>query len=102
MRRVRGLTIIVATADAERFAAALTIASAGAALGARTRLYCHGRAVTLLARGEPLDTALELGVAFIACQSALAEAAMTLPDFAEGGGMVSLLATLDDDRLVTV
>ena len=102
MSDMRGLTVIVATAEPERFAAALTLASASAALGARTRVYFHDAAVTLLARGHLVDTALEVGVAFIACQSGLAAHDHPLPDFAEGGGMVSLLASLDEDRLVVV
>lgn len=97
---MRGLTVIVATADQERFAAALTLASASGALGARTRLYFHDTAVTLLERNEAVQTALDVDVSFIACQSGLATQGLALPDFAEGGGMVSLLASLDDDRLV--
>lgn len=99
---MRGLTIVVATADPDRFAAALTLASAAAALGARTRLYCHDAAVGLL--GEPvplLATAREIGVTLVACQSGLADAGFALPDGVEAGGMVGLLAELADDRLVT-
>lgn len=99
---MRGLTIIVATADPERFAAALTLAGAHAALGQRTRLYCHDAAVIRLARSPLLDTALDLGVRVIACQTGLAAHGVALPDYAEGGGMVSLLAELGEDRLVTI
>ncbi len=102
MPGVRGLTILVAGDDADRFACALTLACASAALGGRTRLYLHGRAVTRLAAGDLVDTARELGVAVIACQTALADTATTLPPWAEGGGMVGLLADLGDDRLVAL
>lgn len=97
---MRGLTIVVAGADAARFDAALTMANAQAALGARARLYLHDSAVTLLAPGPLLAMALELGVAVVACQSALAEHGVALPDGVEAGGMISLFSDLGDDRLV--
>lgn len=118
---MRGLTLIVATGNAERFRAALTIASAHAALGGRTRLYCHEAAVGLLAgndeglaelhaKGLPdraalIATALESGVAITACQTGLALAGLTegdLPGGVETGGLVGLLADLGDDRLDTI
>ena len=106
MPDLRGLTIIVATADAERFDAALTLASAHAALGGRTRLYCHDRAVGLLIGSAPLlATAREIGVALVACQTGLANAGIahdSLPPATEAGGMVGILAALDDDRLVVI
>jgi predicted peroxiredoxin len=100
--RMRGLTVIVTTEDAERHRAALTLASAHAALGGRTLVYYHEEAVRLLAPSDLLDTAKELGVQLIACQTGLADCGMILPDGVEAGGMVSLIASLDDDRLVTV
>jgi predicted peroxiredoxin len=118
---MRGLTLLVATGDPERFRAALTIASAHAALGGRTRVYCHEAAAALLggddadagalrARGLPsraelIATAIESGAAIIACQTGLALAnldAASLPDGVETGGLVGLLADLGDDRLDTV
>lgn len=106
MPGMRGLTLIAATGDPERFRAALTIAAAHAALGGRTRLYCHEGAVALLVRGEPLvATALEIGVHVIACQTGLSVAGLAQPDLPEGvetGGLVGLLADLGDDRLDTV
>lgn len=119
---MRGLTIIVATADVERFRAALSLACAHAALGAATRLYCHERAVALLLPGEDpedgqhlaagLPTRTQLlheaqanGIGLIACQTGLAAAGIpfnTLPPGIEAGGLVSLLAGLGDDRLVTL
>ena len=103
---VRGLTLIVATGDSERFRAALTIASAHAALGGRTRVYCHEAAVALLADREPLlATAIETGAAIIACQTGLALAGLAETDLLRGvetGGLIGLLADLGDDRLDTV
>ena len=102
MSGMRGLTIIVVTADPGRWRAALTLASAQAALGGRTRVYCHEAAVSLLQPSDLLDTARELGVTLIACQTGLAAHNLPLPDFAEAGGLVSLLADLGGDRLVTL
>ena len=97
---VRGLTVIVAGADPARFDAALTLANAHAALGGRARVYLHDAAVTL-ARPEPLyDAARELGVAFVACQTALDTHGVVLPAGWAGGGMIGLVAALEDDRLV--
>lgn len=117
-----GLTILVATADVERFRAALSLACAHAALGGRTRLYCHEAAVALLVpgadpgngalagmglatRAQLLTEALESGVTLIACQTGLAATGIafdTLTAGVEPGGLVSLLADLGDDRLVTL
>lgn len=100
---MRGLTIIVATADSERLDAALTLANAQAALSGRARIYFHQDAVrSLSARSDLLDVAGDFGVVLIACQTGLAAAGGALPDGVEGGGMVSLLATLGDDRLLVV
>ena len=104
--RMRGLTLVVATADAERFRMALTLASAHAALGGRTRVYFHEGAVRLLAsRIALIDTAIESGATLIACQTGLADAGLSVADLPDGidtGGMIGLLATLGDDRLDTV
>jgi predicted peroxiredoxin len=117
-----GLTIIIATADAERFRAAMTLATAQAALGGRVRVYCHERAVTLLrttpdddgaalaASGLPdrpalIGMAIDGGVALIACQTGLALAGLEIDELAvgvEAGGMVGLLASLGNDRLTTI
>jgi predicted peroxiredoxin len=122
MPGMRGLTILVATADLERFRAALSLACAHAALGNPARVYCHEAAVTLLVPGnDPNDAALagkglasraqllaearESGVTLIACQTGLAAAGIAFDMLASGtepGGLVSLLATLGDDRLVTL
>lgn len=122
MPGMRGLTILVATADAERFRAALSLACAHAALGGSARVYCHEAAVArlvpgadpgddglaargLATRGQLLSEALEGGVALIACQTGLAAAGITFDALVPGvepGGLVSLLATLGQDRLVTL
>ena len=99
---VRGLTLVVAGADAARFDAALTLANAQAALGGRVRIYLHDAAVTVPLTGPLVETARELGVTFIACQTALATHNVTPVEGVEGGGMVGLLAGLGDDRLVTL
>lgn len=117
---MRGLTIIVATPDSARFHAALSIAAAAAATGAAVRVYLHADAVALAAGGQAhpdearftagglptLDQlradALAMGVRLIACQTGLAMEGRILPDNTEAGGLVSLMASLGDDRLVTI
>lgn len=119
---MRGLSIIVATADAERFRAALVSAAALAALGGDARLFLQLDAVALLrapivapadpahaAAGLPtlaalLDDALALGVTLTACQSGLALCGMdasALPAGIETGGPVAFLReTPDQARLL--
>lgn len=97
---MRGLTVIVADDDAARFDAALTLVAAQGALGGRARIYLHGAAVRLLGSNPIEDIARDLGVAIIACQTALDTHDIALPDTVEGGGMVALLTDLSDDRLV--
>lgn len=119
---MRGLTILAATADIERFRAALSLACAHAALGGDTRLYCHEAAVALLVSGADAgDDALAAsgratraqllaearggGVTLIACQTGLAAQGIAFAALVPGvepGGLVSLLAGLNDDRLVTL
>lgn len=117
---MRGLTIIVAAPDPARFHAALSIAAAAAATGATVRVYLHADAVALAAGGKAhpdgprftaaglptLDQlrtdALAMGVSLIACQTGLAMEGLVLPDNIEAGGLVSLMTSLGDDRLVTV
>ena len=118
---MRGLTMLVATTDAERFHAALTYAAAGAAMGTAVRLHLHEGAVSLL--GAPLaasgdvarakaglptlseifEEALNLGVSVTACQSGLALAGLDLAQLdsrIDTQGPVGLLAALGDDRLL--
>lgn len=118
---MRGLTIIVATADGERFRTALIMALAQTALGGRARLFLQEQAVALLrgddepagyaAAGLPgratmLADALDAGVAIIGCQTGLHLIGATAADFdprVSWGGMIGLLQTLaGQDRLVVV
>lgn len=120
MPGMRGLTVLVATADAARFRAALSTVAAAAALGARARVFLQEEAVTLMAGGADADAARlaaagfpsqdellaiarESGAALIVCQSGLALAGLSmeaLPAGTEAGGIVSVLATLGEDRLL--
>lgn len=121
MLRMRGLTIIVATADPARFHAALSLAAAQAALERPARLFLQAEAVALLRQpvampddprynaagiprlGELLNEAMALGVTIIACQTGLALAGMEardLPDGIETGGLIELLTQTEDDRLI--
>ena len=122
MPGMRGLTILAATADIERFRAALSLACAHAAVGGDARLYCHEAAVALLVpgadtgddalaarglatRAQLLAEARDSGVTLIACQTGLAAQGIafdTLPPGIQPGGLVSLLAALGDDRLVAL
>jgi len=119
---MRGLTILVATAEAERLHAALTYAAAGAACGHAVRVHLHEGAVALLrppltaaadpARtaaglptlGQILDEALDQEVAITVCQSGLALAGLSLAQLdprVEAQGAVGMLAALGEDRLIT-
>jgi predicted peroxiredoxin len=122
MPGMRGLTILAATADVERFRAALSLACAHAAVGGNARLYCHEAAVALLVpgadagddtlvatglatRAQLLAEALDSGVTLIACQTGLAAQGIAFDALAPGtepGGLVSLLAGLNEDRLVAL
>lgn len=120
---MRGLTIIVADLSSERFRCALELAAAQAALGGQARIFLQGDAVMLLrspigaSRDEMLaqaglptldqlfQEAMDLGVQAIACQSGLAitrTAATMLDRRCEVGGLVSLLQTLGEDRLISL
>lgn len=99
---MRGLTVVVASADPVRLDAALTIANAQAALGGRTQVFLHDAAVTAALPADLYAAAVDLGVTFIACQTALDTHGATLAPGWEGGGMVGLMAELGDDRLVIV
>ncbi|HET8612848.1 MAG TPA: DsrE family protein [Sphingomonas sp.] len=120
---MRGLTIIVADMSSERFRTALGLAAAQAALGGRARVFCQGEAVSVLRppiqgmeddahedAGLPtlamlFEEALGLGVELIACQSGLQLTntdAATLDRRITFGGLVSLMQTLGEDRLVSV
>jgi predicted peroxiredoxin len=102
---MQGLTIIVATADAERFRSALEVAAANAALGRPTRLFLQSAAAPLLANGsEPLlEEAMALGTIVTVCQSGLALAGMRadgLPPGVETSGLVQLLSSAADHQIL--
>lgn len=118
---MRGLTIIVADLSSERFRAALALAAANAALGGRARVFCQGEAVSVLrppiqgmeddmqveaglpALADLFEEAIGLGVELIACQSGVQLTntdIRTLDKRIAYGGLVSVMQTLDDDRLV--
>ncbi len=106
---MRGLTIVVAGSDPERFRAALKLAAAQAALGGAARLFLDEAAVPLpapaggAAADELVAMALELGVAISLCQTGLAAAGLdldTLDPRIGAAGLTSLLAELGEDRLV--
>lgn len=117
---MRGLTILIPTPDRVRFRAALSLACAQGALGGRVRIFCQEEAVSLLidrpdpdhaelaGRGLPaipdlIAAARDIGVTLMVCQTGLSAAASG-PDAlyrgVETGGVVGVLATLDDDRLL--
>ncbi len=116
---MRGLTVVVATPD--RLRVALELAAAQAALGGRARVFCQGEAVAALAlpirathdedyaaAGQPtlaglFEEAGGLGVELIACQSGMqlmGVDAMLLDPRISFGGLVSLMQTLGEDRLL--
>lgn len=119
---MRGLTIIVADTSIDRFRAALSIASAHAALGGEALLFLQGVAVRLaqsrladdddryVAAGQGtlaglFGTALDLGVRVILCQSGMQMAGMTAEGCdprVEQGGLVSIMQTLGDARLLAM
>lgn len=120
---MRGLTIIIASADQTRLRSALGLALSHHALGGAVRLFLDTAAAVAVrapiigeddaaqvAGGMPalaglVDEALDAGVRLSACQAGVAMAGASAADFDPRigfGGMVGLLATLGDDRLVTL
>ncbi len=120
---MRGLTVIVADISSARFRAALALAAANAALGGRARLFCQGEAVAVLrppiqgmeddthenaglpALADLFEEALGLGVELIACQSGMQLTntdIRTLDRRIGYAGLVSVMQTLEADRLVVV
>jgi len=117
-----GLSIIVASADGERFYAALETAAAAAALGRSARLFLQGPAAALLrtpvafagdagrrAVGQPdlvslIAEAMAMDVKLVVCQSGLALTGMTASELVpqvRSGGLVSFMADIGEaDRLV--
>ena len=122
MPTMRGLTIIVTGNDPEKLYSALSVAVAHAACGGDARLFCEGLAVTALhtieathdrqrmENGLPTLTELRkesctLGVRLVACQGGMALAGLEIDELGSGveaGGLTSVIASLGDDRLVTL
>ena len=116
---MRGLTIVVATEQVDRYRTALSLAAAQAAAGGTARLFLNERAASLLGAPAPLDDvgfasaglptlaqlqeeALALGVRLIVCQSGLALVGIhadSLDPRIETGGLVGIVTSLDGDRL---
>lgn len=117
---MRGLTLLIPTPDRVRFRAALSLACAQGALGGRVRVFCQEEAVSLLIdRPDPdhadlagrglsavpdlIVAARDIGVTLMVCQTGLSAAAVgpeNLYPGVETGGVVGVLATLGDDRLL--
>ncbi|WP_448502971.1 hypothetical protein [Sphingomonas sp.] len=98
---MRGLTVIVRTVASVQANAEL--ASTVAVMGGRARLYFEREAVEALAGSPLLADARNMGVELLACQTALADAALTSDALLPGTqlcGLVHLMQTLDNDRLV--
>jgi predicted peroxiredoxin len=118
---MRGLTVILAEPAPARLRGALSVACAVAALGARARLFLQEEAVSLL--GGPLNSpgdgrraaaglptlaqlfeeALTMPVEVIVCQSGLTLAGIEadrLDPRVATGGLVSVMATAGDDRIL--
>lgn len=113
--QLRGLTIVISTPHPTPFHTAMTMACASAALGHPTRVFFDKSAVELLRRPvgsvslQSSDTISLLtisrqnNVEFIACQTGLATAGLSASDLGiQAGGMVDLLATLNEDRIVVL
>jgi predicted peroxiredoxin len=111
---MRGLTLFVATGDAERLHAALSLAAVTAATGAKVRLHLHEGAVALLREplvapndalrgGAGLPTLAELwgeALAVSLCQSGLAMSGLRLDELdprLDAQGPAGLLSELGDD-----
>lgn len=114
---MRGLNIVVTTADAERLRGALVLAAAQAAMGGTAAIFLQLDAVALLkaplaaprdadhsAAGLPdlatlLTDSLALGVTISACQSGLALSGVAAADLPEGVGVdgpIGFLQQMDD------
>lgn len=103
MPDMRGLTILVATADPARYHAALSLAAAQAALGGQAQVHLQGDASSLLdCSGDLHDLRVEaqaIGVSVTVCQTGLAGVNELSPEV-EADGLVGLLSRLKDDRLL--
>ena len=107
---VRGLTVIVGSGSSARLGEAVALLAAQSALEGGATLFCIGDAVRWLAEARAplsghLDELLDSGGRIIVCQTSLAEQGVSMAQFdarIEGGGMVSLLQQLGEDRLLAL
>jgi len=120
---MRGLTIVVASADEARLRSAAGLALSYQALGGRVTLFLDTDAVASIAPpiagaqdarfaagGMPtladlVEEVLAVEIKVMLCQAGMAMAGLdadTLDPRLSYGGMIGLLADLGDDRLVTV
>lgn len=123
MTAEEGLALIVADLGHARLHAGLSLAATAAAAGRTVRIFCHAEGVALMQPGrvwqedaayqsaglptiaDLLETALDLGVAVMVCQSGLALmnlSAADLPVQIEGGGLLGFLERARGSRLVLV
>jgi intracellular sulfur oxidation DsrE/DsrF family protein len=101
-----GLLLIVSDAHGERFAAAVELAAASAAMDRAVAVLLRGPAVRALGRPEvakAFDLLFELGANVSLCQTAMAAHGLTaadLPPGIEALGMVAFLSGRADWQLV--
>lgn len=119
----QGLAIIFSDSTHGRLHAGLSLACASAALGRPVRMFFHSESVaafdrhrkwkgdeTFATAGVPalcdmITTALELGIATMACTTGLHLCGLTanqLPEGVEAAGMVAFLADAESYELVFV
>jgi intracellular sulfur oxidation DsrE/DsrF family protein len=103
-----GLLLIVSAAEGERFAAAVELAAASAALDRTVAVLLRGPAVRALGRPDvarAFDLLFELGANVSLCQTAMAAHGLTaadLPPGVEALGMVAFLTGRADWQVVLV
>ena len=103
-----GLLLVISEAGGERFAAAIEVAAAAAALDRPVAMLLRGPAVKAL--GQPklsraFDLLFEMGVEVGLCQTAMAACGMVaadLPPRVAAHGLVAFLAGRADWQLVVV
>jgi intracellular sulfur oxidation DsrE/DsrF family protein len=103
-----GLLLIVSEAEGERFAAAVELAAASAAMDRAVAVLLRGPAVKALGRpkvAKAFDLLFELGANVSLCQTAMATHGLTaadLPPGIEALGMVAFLSGRADWQIVVV
>ncbi|MGL6044768.1 MAG: hypothetical protein ACRC1J_12675 [Sandaracinobacteroides sp.] len=100
---MRGLMLIVSEAGGERFAAAMELAAASAALAHPVAVLLRGPAVPALQAGGMLDMLFELGAEVTVCQTAMAAyglGAADLPPGAEAAGLIGFLSGREGWQIV--